>query len=153
VQQPGVAAESAGRQRAGGIEVTRPHFRLHRASFAALSPEVWTRYLDTTGALPARALGRYARLLHRVDLRDQLPGVRQPVLLVCGDQDSFVRPEDAEALLRAMPGAGLMVLQGCGHVPALTHPELLAEVVRFFLTPPAETGDKVHIADCQVRAT
>jgi len=127
--------------------------RLHRASFAALPPEVWTHYLDTTGALPARAFGRQARLLHRVDLRAQLREVRQPVLLICGDQDPIVRPEEAEALLRTMPGAGLMVLQGCGHVPALTHPELLADVVRFFLTPPAQTGDKVHIADCQVRAT
>jgi hypothetical protein len=26
---------------------------------------------------------------------------------------------------------------GCGHLPYLTHPEALAEVVRRFLTPPA----------------
>src|SRR5438876_700522 len=80
--------------------------RLHPASFAALPPEQWDHFIGSTGTLPARALGHRARLLHRVDLRDQLAEVRQPVLLVCGDQDPLVRPQDAEALLRALPSAG-----------------------------------------------
>jgi hypothetical protein len=28
------------------------------------------------------------------------------------------------------------VIEGCGHVPSYTHPEILAEVIRQFLTPP-----------------
>ena len=30
------------------------------------------------------------------------------------------------------------ILEGCGHVPCYTHPELFAEVIRDFLTPPGE---------------
>jgi pimeloyl-ACP methyl ester carboxylesterase len=110
--------------------------RLHHPSFAALPPEWWEDFLGSTGTLPARALGHRARLLHRLDLRDQLAEVRQPVLLVCGDRDPLVRREEVEALLRVMPSAGLVILEGCGHLPMRTHPELLAEVVHFFLTPP-----------------
>src|SRR5206468_9007149 len=42
--------------------------RLHRASFAALPPEMWEHFISSTGTLPVRALGHRARLLHRLDL-------------------------------------------------------------------------------------
>ncbi len=133
--------------------------KLHFSPFAGLPSEVWEHFLGHTGGLPARALGRHARMMHRVDLRPHLGEVRQPVLLVCGDRDPVVRPGEAEALLRELPNAGLFVLEGCGHVPTFTHPELLAEVVRFFLTPPAASPElaptcgRVPVGDCQVRAT
>ena len=60
-------------------------------------------------------------------------------------------PARLEEMLRGLRGAGLFLLEGCGHFPGLTHPEMLAEVVRFFLTPAAtsETCGKMHIADCR----
>src|SRR5262245_55458040 len=61
--------------------------RLHHASFAALPPELWEHFIRSTGTLPARALGHRARLLHGLNLRDQLAEVRQPVLLLGGDRD------------------------------------------------------------------
>src|SRR5262249_55224534 len=85
--------------------------RLHHPSFAALPPEMWEHFVGSTGTLPARALGHRARLLHRLDLRDQLAEVRQPVLLVCGNRNPLIRPEEVEALLRRIPSAGLMVLE------------------------------------------
>jgi pimeloyl-ACP methyl ester carboxylesterase len=124
---------------------------LHRAPFAGQPPEVWDHYLAYSGAIPIRAVGRQARLLRRLDLRPLLGAIRQPVLLLAGDQDPVVRREDLEEVLRGLPGAGLFLLEGCGHFPGLTHPEMLAEVVRFFLTPPAapEPCGKMHIADCR----
>jgi len=46
-----------------------------------------------------------------------------------------------EVLLAGLPNARQVVIEGCGHGPSYTHPELVAEVVRQFLTPPAPTGD------------
>jgi pimeloyl-ACP methyl ester carboxylesterase len=40
-------------------------------------------------------------------------------------------------LLQGLPNAGRVVIAGCGHVPSYTHPEILAEVIQQFLTPPA----------------
>ena len=47
-----------------------------------------------------------------------------------------VRPVHAEILLAGLPNARRVVVEGCGHVPGYSHPEVLAEVVRQFLTPP-----------------
>jgi pimeloyl-ACP methyl ester carboxylesterase len=127
---------------------------MHAPVFATRPSEFWEHFLGYSGALPACALGRLGRLLHRLDLRPDLAAIRQPVLLVCGDRDPITRPETAQAILGALPNAGLFILEGCGHVPGFTHPELLAEAIRFFLTPPkpdSEPAGRVPIGDCQVR--
>jgi pimeloyl-ACP methyl ester carboxylesterase len=108
--------------------------RLHRQPFLARPAEVWEHFRRCT--LPVRAAGQLTRLLHQVDLTPVAMQIRQPVLLVCGDRDRVVPAADSEALLRALPSGGRVIIEGSGHIPTLTHPEALAGVVRAFLTPP-----------------
>src|SRR5436309_2539033 len=82
------------------------------------------------------AVARRALLLHQTDLRPLLPRIRQPVLLACGDLDPLVNRGCEETLLRGLPQARRIELSACGHNPQFTHPEILAELVRHFLTPP-----------------
>jgi pimeloyl-ACP methyl ester carboxylesterase len=99
-------------------------------------PDIWQHFLDCSGRPRLSAVAHQACMLHRLDLRPILPAIRQPVLLVCGDQDRVVPRIHEEMLLQGLPNAGRVVLEGCGHVPSYTHPEILADVVRQFLTPP-----------------
>jgi pimeloyl-ACP methyl ester carboxylesterase len=105
-------------------------------------PDVWRYFVECSGRVRIAAIACQGRLLHRLDLRPLLPRVRQPVLLVCGDRDRVVPPPCTEVLLHGLPSAGRVVLEGCGHVPSYSHPEVYAEVVRQFLTPatPGERG-------------
>ncbi len=75
-------------------------------------------------------------MMHQLDLRSLLPAIRQPVLLLCGDQDLIVPRFYEEVLLQGLPNAGRVTIEGCGHMPSFTHPEIYAEVIRQFLTPP-----------------
>jgi pimeloyl-ACP methyl ester carboxylesterase len=109
---------------------------VHRHTFADQSEEVWRAYVEWTAQARLAALGHQARWLHRLDLRSDLPHIKQPVLLVWGDRDRTVPLAHAEMLRAALPSAGLVLLEGAGHVPNYTHPDALAEVVRRFLTPP-----------------
>ena len=68
------------------------------------------------------------------------------MLLVCGDRDTVVPPRHTQMLQAGLPSAGVVVLEGCGHVPSYTHPEAFAEVVRQFLTPPARPGETAACA-------
>lgn len=99
-------------------------------------PDVWTYFLECTGRARLATVAHQAYMLNRLDLRSILPGIRQPVLLICGDQDRVVPRPHEEMLLQGLPNAGRVVIEGCGHVPSYTHPEILAEVIRHFLTPP-----------------
>lgn len=105
-------------------------------TFKESFPEIWQHFLDCSGRPRLSAVAHQASMLHRLDLRPILPAIGQPVLLVCGDQDRVVPRIHEEMLLQGLPNAGRVVLEGCGHVPSYTHPEVLAEVVRQFLTPP-----------------
>jgi pimeloyl-ACP methyl ester carboxylesterase len=109
---------------------------VHSRAFADRPPEVWSAYVRWTGQARLAALGHQVRWLHRLDLRPVLPGVRQPVLLVCGDRDAVAPYSHTEMLQAGLPSAGVVILEGCGHLPSYTRPEAYAEVVRQFLTPP-----------------
>jgi pimeloyl-ACP methyl ester carboxylesterase len=110
---------------------------VHKETFAQQPDEVWRAFVDWTGQSRLSALGHQAQWLHRLDLRPELPQVRQPVLLVWGERDRVVPLAHADVLRQGLPAAGLAVLEGAGHVPSYTHPDALAGVVRQFLTPAA----------------
>jgi pimeloyl-ACP methyl ester carboxylesterase len=111
-------------------------WREHHGPLAARGPDVWDYLVTRWGSPPMAAVARRALVLHGVDLRPVLGEVRQPVLLVCGDFDPLVRKHCEEELLRGLPHAVRVELDQCGHAPYFSHPELLAEIVRRFLTPP-----------------
>lgn len=111
---------------------------VHREPFAHQPPEVWQAYVDWTGEARLAAMGHQALWLHTVDLRPELPQVRQPVLLIAGDRDTVTPRRHAEMLLSGLPHSGLALIEGAGHVPYYTHPEAMAEEVRRFLTPPGQ---------------
>jgi pimeloyl-ACP methyl ester carboxylesterase len=116
----------------------------HYGPFAARPPELWRFYLDDDR--PIAAVAAHALLVHATDLRAILREIRQPVLLVCGDCDPLVSRRCEEELQEGLPNAGRVEIGGCGHLPYLTHPEALAEVVRKFLTPP---GAEPSAAACR----
>ncbi|HTU89532.1 MAG TPA: alpha/beta hydrolase [Gemmataceae bacterium] len=110
--------------------------RAGSSSFKETFPDIWAHFLECTGRARLAAAANQACLLHCLDLRPILPAIRQPVLLVCGDQDRVVPRLHEEMLLQGLPNAGRVAIENCGHMPSYTHPEILAEVVRQFLTPP-----------------
>jgi pimeloyl-ACP methyl ester carboxylesterase len=112
-------------------------FKVNGPAFQDKPERLYRYFVETTGQTPVKAFAHQVLLLDRVDLRPMLPEVRQPVLLLCGDLDVVVREVHAEILLNGLPNARRVVVEGCGHVPGYSHPEVLAEVVRQFLTPPA----------------
>jgi pimeloyl-ACP methyl ester carboxylesterase len=90
-----------------------------------------------------RTFATRALLMHQTDLRPLLPRILQPVLLVHGDHDGHVGRAYQDELKRGLPNAALAEIEGCGHYPQLTHPEVFSEIVQQFLTPavcPAEHG-------------
>ncbi len=70
------------------------------------------------------------------DLRDVLPGVAVPTLLVYGDHDVRAPLTVGEALRAAIPGSTLVVLRGAGHACNLESPDEFDAAVRSFLRRP-----------------
>ena len=69
------------------------------------------------------------------NLRDALPRVDVPTLLVYGDHDVRAPPAVAEDLNTAIPGSTLVVLPRAGHVCNIEAPEAFNQAVLSFLQP------------------
>lgn len=74
-----------------------------------------------------------AYALAEADLRDALPTIEVPTLLVYGDADTRSPLSVANALHRSIPGSTLSVLPGLGHECYLESPTSFETVVRPFL--------------------
>jgi pimeloyl-ACP methyl ester carboxylesterase len=108
--------------------------------FAQAAPGAWEFLLANSGSTPIPAAARVGLMIDQLDLRPLLSRVGQPVLLIGGDTDRVVPPRFERMLLDGLPNVDRAELPGCGHLPQYTHPELTAELVRRFLTPPGCEG-------------
>jgi pimeloyl-ACP methyl ester carboxylesterase len=90
----------------------------------------------------ARASGMLAvtRSMAEADLRDVLPRIRVPVLLLYGDADRRSPIDIANDLHASIPGSTLVVLEGVGHLANVDAPERFDAEVRRFLSTVTARG-------------
>ena len=68
-----------------------------------------------------------------LDTYDRLPEIRVPTLVITGEADQIVLPENARILASRIPGAESISLQGLGHFLPMEAPEALNMAIRDFL--------------------
>lgn len=108
-------------------------FRGQGHTFDGLPPERWEWFLERNGAPPIAAVAQRALTIDGIDLRSILPQIRQPVLMICGDRDWLVRGAQERELLEGLAHPTRAEIEGAGHMPQYTHPEVVAELVEQWL--------------------
>lgn len=73
-------------------------------------------------------------LLWSIDLRAVLPDIRMPALVIAGGSDRITPVPRVRALHDAIAGSRWLVVDGGGHVPMTTRPQVLSDAVRTFLS-------------------
>ena len=74
-----------------------------------------------------------ARAAAEADLRDVLPTIDVPTLILHGDQDVRAPREVADGLAAAIPRSRQVVLAGVGHASCLEAPEQFTAELEAFL--------------------
>lgn len=122
------------------------------ASLARLAPgraddrpfvDWWAR-LERLSASPTAA-AVHARTSAAIDVRDQLPSVAGPTLLLHRSEDAYVRVESSRQLARALKDARLVELPGRDHPVWIGDVDSVADLVEEFLTGERSVshGDRV----------
>jgi 3-oxoadipate enol-lactonase len=57
------------------------------------------------------------------DAYSRLPSLRMPSLILVGDRDILIPPENSRILARIIPGALFQIIDGAGHIFWISHPE------------------------------
>jgi len=92
----------------------------------------WARY-ERQAASPAMAKA-ISRLATEVDIREILPAIRVPTLVVHRKGDIAVPVEGARYIAERIPGARLVELDGCDHFPYAGDVDSMIDEVESFLT-------------------
>ena len=72
-------------------------------------------------------------IIARPDYRSLLPSIACPALVLCGRQDRLTPLENSEQMAAAIPGAKLVVVEECGHLPTLERPAEVNRAMRSWL--------------------
>ncbi len=70
---------------------------------------------------------------HHLRLNERLNTLSQPSLVITGEHDLTVKTEESFRLARELPGAELVVVPDCGHLPQEEQPEAFIVALRNFL--------------------
>jgi pimeloyl-ACP methyl ester carboxylesterase len=101
--------------------------------FAGDPPHEFVLLLEEmAAAVRPRTLRAFLPVMAEADLRDVLPLVTVPTLLVWGELDVRSPLAVARQFEQAIPGAQLVVLADAGHLSNLEQPELFNDAVREF---------------------
>ncbi len=68
------------------------------------------------------------------DVREFLPKINVPTLLIWGENDTATPIEDAELMEKMIPDAGLIRVKGCSHYVFLENPSYVNIIIKNFLT-------------------
>jgi pimeloyl-ACP methyl ester carboxylesterase len=79
------------------------------------------------------------------DFRDRLPGIRQPTLIVWGENDSIIPVKDAHEFERLIPDSRKVVMQDTGHIAMAERPATFNNLMMEFLAERGPASDKEHV--------
>jgi pimeloyl-ACP methyl ester carboxylesterase len=82
---------------------------------------------------PPAAFVRQFQAILASDRSAQLGRISAPTLVVHGTEDPLIPPANGAVLARAIPGARLVELPGCGHLPMWERPAELAHALDAFI--------------------
>ncbi|OGS93755.1 MAG: pimeloyl-[acyl-carrier protein] methyl ester esterase [Gallionellales bacterium GWA2_59_43] len=89
--------------------------------------------LFSRGEPELAALRSGLEILRDCDLRDALPQIGQPTLVIAGERDTLTPLEASCFIAERVPHARLAMLAGAAHAPFLSHPDQFVECLKSFL--------------------
>jgi len=106
--------------------------------------QTWLARFERAAGSPKRAVQKQRREFE-VDVREVLPAIAVPTLVVQSLGNKWIRSGHGEYLASHIPGAGYLEIPGDGHWPWVSDPETFMDALEEFLTgaPRAATLDRV----------
>jgi pimeloyl-[acyl-carrier protein] methyl ester esterase len=89
--------------------------------------------LFSRGEPELAALRSGLEILRDCDLRESLPQIVQPALVIAGQRDTLTPPDASRHLAERMPNARLATIAGAAHAPFLSRPDEFIEHLKSFL--------------------
>jgi 3-oxoadipate enol-lactonase len=107
--------------------------RLFPEDFIAANPAIMAERRAALVKTNPEYFAEACLALAALDLTPHIGAIRNPTLVVVGELDAATPPDMARALAKALSGAALIEMPGCGHAPMAQAPEAFIKVISKFL--------------------
>ena len=103
--------------------------------FPERSPEIVRELVANVRSQPTHPAAFMAQLFAVLadDRSERVRAITAPTLVVHGAQDKLIHPTNGRRLAERIPGARLVMLDDCGHMPMHEKPDELVAIVLDFL--------------------
>jgi 3-oxoadipate enol-lactonase len=106
--------------------------------FAAANPDTVARHRAMISATDADGYAACCEAIATMDLRDGLPTVRVPALVISGAQDPSIPAEHGRAIADAIPGARFVLLDPGAHVASVERADTVNDLIAGFMKEDVE---------------
>lgn len=130
----------------GGSDFTRQFLaaRIGPLELGQSMAEIAAKLIPTMGSnsklaeqimagVPPDTYRKAVHLLTTFDRRKELADIKVPTLLVAGSDDRTAPPSVMEKMASKIPGGEHVLLQGCGHLGPMDHPDAFNKALLAFL--------------------
>ncbi len=84
---------------------------------------------DMLAASPVEGYASCCEAIAAFDLRDQLPRIVAPTLVISGAEDTALPPEHQRLIAEAVPGARLELIADAAHILSVQHPTQVNDLI------------------------
>jgi 3-oxoadipate enol-lactonase len=99
-------------------------------AYAKAHPEVRAWLRDMLVSCSPEAYAACCEALGRLDLRDDLPRIEAPTLVISAEDDPATPPEHQRAIAAGIPEARLESVAGAAHIANVERPEQITRLIR-----------------------
>jgi 3-oxoadipate enol-lactonase len=97
-------------------------------------PEVLRAVCEVVGrTLPAGIAAAQRGMAARPDMRDLLPKIAVPTLVIAGEDDAIIPAKEMESMAAAIPGAKFVAIPGAGHMTTMENPAAVNQALVGFV--------------------
>ncbi|UCG25256.1 MAG: 3-oxoadipate enol-lactonase [Chloroflexota bacterium] len=107
--------------------------RWFAADFQHKQPAAYQGYANLLARTDLEGYLTACAAIRDADLRDVLPGILCPTLVLCGAEDSATPPELVRGLADELQNSRFQLIPDAGHTPSVEHPEAMADAIIAFL--------------------
>jgi 3-oxoadipate enol-lactonase len=97
--------------------------------YADAHPDVISRHRQMIVDTPAEGYASCCEAVAGHDVRDGLPRVAAPTLVIAGAQDRAIAPSQGEAIAAAIPGSALQILDPAAHLASVERADIVTTLI------------------------
>lgn len=129
--RPNDYAERAKLVRAQGMEAIADRVigRWFTPAFLARRPDAVTGIKALLLATPPHGYAATCEALAAMDLRDDLPRIAAPTLVIAAAEDQATPPEQSQEIAHGIPGAKVVVIPDAAHIANVEQPEAVTNQI------------------------